>query len=554
MIDYSKIDLSRRMLVAPDRVQKSEAVCIGNQNYGLLGVLGSDGARGVVVSHRGIECYVPLNAFLNNEFKKVLENYGVFVFSGVVAQEIRHKVGEITQFINFPHVVTSPGWTGCRFTLGDGTIFQPKESRKPIVYIKSVDGSFGFQSSVEDWKDQVASPLIDQTVPMFFIMCSFVGPLLELFESSGNFGFEISGPTRTGKSLALELMASAIGPAHINAKGNFLLSARRAQTRECIEQRADLAIIIDDPVFVETTAKPGGRPALNSLITTLYGAAVKHASVEDGARLVYATSSRERLAARLDGSGPSVSEIARDRLITIPLAADRPHGVFDAVPEGYSDAADFADVMRRAVERCHGQALRAFLPQLVASRHDGEGKLKGWLDARRKRFLNDVMPDPLNGAAEAVAEVFAKVYAAARLAQRFDVLPQAWKCLTAVKAVYRLHLAAEQTRSFFDRLLALARRPDTYDINERGLASLEDDEMHEYAAFVRTNRAGERELLLTSVQLRRALRDWLTIKDQPETRSRICTHRGRDQTQSQIRLNKKKDRVYCFRIEGALQD
>ena len=83
---------------------------------------------------------------------------------------------------------------------------------------------------------------------------------------------------------------------------------------------------------------------------------------------------------------------------------------------------------------------------------------------------------------------------------------------------------------------------------------MSDAKLNCATAYLRTNRFHERELLLTGKSLRRAFPDWTNIKDNGEVRNLLVPGKDRPQVKRQLRLNKKFEWVYRFKVENGDED
>lgn len=111
---------------------------------------------------------------------------------------------------------------------------------------------------------------------------------------------------------------------------------------------------------------------------------------------------------------------------------DRPHGIFDFLPDQYGSGAQFAEALKVAISENYGLAFPRFIRRLVKDRSTDEAKLKDRIQRYIKDFRAEVGAD-LNE--DRVSGAFGLSYAAGMLAKDYGVLPRKFKCMAAAKFV-----------------------------------------------------------------------------------------------------------------------
>ena len=536
--------------------EKRWASVAGRGSYALSGHTAMSGTRYVRVELRKRVAWAPLEAFAgtSQEFIAHLKRHDVVVIGSKESSEIRDVAGKLTLFPPGP-LIDRPGWTGPYFALASGGVFKPACHPDAEVLFDPCPEKFAKAGKFKKWLKEVAKPFSGQPLPTFVLMAAFTGPLLELVGRDGNFGFELVGAKGKGKSTLQMVMASALGRGHQSAKGQYWLTCRATVNglEAAMRTHSDAALILDDASLFASGKSGKARSAeFNDFVFSLYSG---HSKVRFGTprqesfRFNYMLSSNERLADNLDGSRATVSEAACDRLITIPIDADRPYGVFDLVPAEFKGSAEFARSLVNAIEKHHGHAFRRFVKRLVQARHDDETGLRDKLKGFVRAFQDRVGVDPNDGSSQRVTGAFGLVYAAGMLAKDYGALPRSFKCMAACKAVYKLHLTAGKPRPFRDRLVSLSRHPDVIDLDKTSLTKMSKKQLTKPAAFLRTNRSGEREVLLVRKALMRAFPDWLQTCGTAEVQALLRSQNGRKGSQCQLRQNRNKDRAYIFVID-----
>lgn len=539
------------------RAIKTRTIFVRHKACELTGFTAISGNKYIRVRFRGRTGWAALASFAGSslDFVSDLKRQGIIIIGTKACQAIRECVAGIERFVEKP-LLERPGWTGSYFALPSGKVFRPKGERKPIVLFEATPGKFAKSGTHKRWLKRVAEPLAGQRLPSFVLMLAFTGPLLDLLGRDGNFGFELVGPKGKGKTTLQMIMASAFGRAHPSAGGTFLMSCRATVNglEASMPLHADISMILDDAsLFSSAKSKQARADDFNDFVFSLYSGRTKarfNTPHQEHFRFTYLLSANERLAEVLDGNRATVSEAACDRLISIPIDEANPYGVFENVLD-YKGSGELARTLTNALENNHGHAVGRFLRQLVQARSDDELGLRAKIEGYIEAFQTEVGVDPNDGSTQRITTAFGLVYAAGLLAKAYGALPASIKCASATKSAYLRHLSAGTPRSFRDRLVSLSLRPDVVDLDKAGLVDMSKKDMLKPAAFLRTNRAGERELLLTRKALMRAFPDWLQIRDGDDVKAvlRAQGDRKRGGSQCRVRKNKNKDRVYIFALD-----
>lgn len=465
----------------------------------------------------------------------------------------KSKALKVTEFPPRP-LIEHPGWDANYFALADGTVISPPavSPQKPVVLFSPVLGRGRTKGTTEEWLRAVAVPLAGQQLAKFIIMAMFAAPLLRIVNRAGNFGFELAGPKGVGKSTLQILASSVAGPALSPSGNNYWRSANAtaAGLEGVMAEHADMPLVIEETNLFAAGESDRNRAAkLNELVFRLSDGSVKaryHDHAQRRFRFIYLTSTNEPLEQILGGHRAAVSDAAADRLLTLPIGSDRPHGIFDYVPKRYFDAAEFAAALTRGASRRFGTAMRTFLEGLVEARFEDADALKRTIEGSLARFRTAVGADMNSGSATRVADVFGLVYAAGILAKQFGALPDKWNCLTAARAAYELNRSTVTAMSYRDRILRLARAKGVLDLS-KGLPSLSDADLEALPGLV-GGRNGRRELLLTPKALERAFPDRRALFRDEHIQRMMVTDEGRKTVKRRLRDNHSPERVHCFRL------
>lgn len=370
---------------------------------------------------------------------------------------------ELAGLTTFPkaRIVDHPGWNGRYFALPCGRVIAPPGAKKMTGAFSIRRDPLQVTGTLEDWQDEVATPLTGQILPMFAVMLAFAAPLLDLLGWKSTPIFELVAPLGSGKSLVQLLAASVVGCV---SQEPISFSDLIADTDGQLPQHAGGLMLIGDPQL----ALAGLAPATVALkvrdaVTGLSAGprlASGRRSASPAQRSVCLITSRESLREQIDEKSP-VSKVVAHELITLRVVEKRLLGILNIVPAGFDGLDRLEASLRAAAERYHGSPLRHYLKCLVEERAANEGALRSRLKLHVDLFLRKCGIDRSDAAAMRVAKAFALAYAAARLAKHYQVLPQAWKTCLAVLDCYRKHGAAPATPNpYLARLEEIAAGPN----------------------------------------------------------------------------------------------
>lgn len=461
------------------------------------------------------------------------------------------KVANADDFVPYP-IIENVGWNGGNFASPCGRISSPTDGQTPKIAITPMRNKCSRGGSLSRWRKRVAKPIRGQSILQFCVLLMFAAPLLRLTGVFDNFGFEIIGKKATGKSSALRLASSVAGGSGRGPEGHYYVhfDTTLNALEDAMVVHSDLTLLLDEAnlfgmgqtaralatIFKDVAFKLGGGTTRARLGSEGYET-----------RLLFLSTSNEPLAA-LIGEHTEGAKAAADRLITIPIAEEREHGVLDYVPEDYSSPGEFIDAILAAASADYGQALPQFLDRLVNDRALDEQALRTCIAEYVAEFRDEAAVDPNDGSARRVADAFGLVFAAGRLAERYHVIPKRFGCGTAVLACYRLHLGRAQAgMSFTELLTRLARGPGVPHIGKKKAPPLSDAEFEE-GLFVKEGRHGT-ELLIRADRINRFIPNWRGIKGREEIQALMITEKKRQQIYRMVSSRHDRIRVFSFRLE-----
>lgn len=520
-------------------------------NVTIRGVTAASGTRWVNIIKGHTSAWSGYVGFATNErtTKSHLAEQGVVL----MAATWRQVLEEVSRLEDFPAeaVAERPGWVGASFVLPDGTVFSPDGATPPQITFGLDASRWGRSGSMEGWIKHVARPLTNQSLPMFLLMTAFAAPILEFTGRSENFGFEVVGRPGCGKSTSQLLMSSALGGIRNTSAGKYWIAFDTTLDglESSMSEHSGLPMIINEAnLFYAQLSERARAEQLRALVFKLgQGHSKRRYGLEKPQthRFVYVTSSNVPLAMMISGENGAVADAAFDRLMTLEVPKDRSTGAFDFVPEGYANAEAFANRQEKAAHRHHGHAIRQFLAELVNERARGEKRLLRQITKHMKAFRTKAAS--LEGVSTGrVAEAFALVYAAGKLAQRFGALPNDWHCGRAALTCYRQMLEMSERQPNFDLLLdAVLRKPGVLDLDCSSLKRFDDMAFAAIPAFLKTNQNGRREALFHPPTLEEAIPGWKALINADGVRA-VHTHDGDRLTKKRHVRSGTTDRMVCI--------
>lgn len=468
---------------------------------------------------------------------------------------IKELLDRVAQLVHFPaaELVENIGWNGHSFALPDGTVFSPQNSPAGEVLFDHIQNRCAEKGTLRQWKRCVAKPLTGQRIATFVLCAAFAAPILKLTNLVGNFGFELVGAKGTGKSTFQQIMSSVLGGAIQGEDGHYWTSfdATPSGLEQAMASHSDLPMVLEEANLYIAEESPRVRGEhFKALAFRLAGGFDKKRygqATAGESRFVYLTSSNEPLA-DLIGRNSETALAAADRLITIQIPSDRPHGLFDSIPERFASGSEFAKALIGAANQHHGKAIRRFLRKLVNTRADDEGRLKKEITALIARFCEKAQVDHSDGSAMRVAEAFGIVYAAGELAVRFGALPKGFSCGLAVLACYRLHLAKDSHFGPFESIVTeIAKRNDVIHLGKGKIADVDPIMLASTSAFVR-NRGGHRELWIRPSKIEALIPRWGSMKKTPDVDALLKRDGRHRKVKRPVGQSGVEERVYCFRL------
>lgn len=292
-------------------------------------------------------------------------------------------------------------------TVGDGA--------EAVLYqADSLEGNpYRERGTLEEWRDNVAAPCVDNSRLTFAVSCAFAAALLGPVEEDGG-GFHLRGDSSGGKTTALRVAASVWG-------GADYLQRWRA-TDNGLEA---LAALHSDTLLVLDELGQMEPRAVGEAAYMLANGSGKSRADRNGNsrarktwRLLFLSAGEISLAEHMAQVGKRAQAGQEIRMADIPADAGVGLGVFENL-HGRKDGHSFSRDLCEAVIRCYGAAGPAFIERVI----EHGGALPDLIRKLRDDFMHEVLPADAGGQARRAAARFGLVAAAGELATHYGITP-----------------------------------------------------------------------------------------------------------------------------------
>ena len=323
------------------------------------------------------------------------------------------------------------GWHGDTYVLPDCTI--GPEGSEQILYQPPLDASHCWmvKGTLEEWREHVGRLCSGNSRLLLAASCGFGGPILAIAGAESG-GVHFHGASSTGKTSALVVGGSVCGGGGI---AGFAQTWRT--TINGLESTAEAHN--DGTLFLDELSQVDPRDAAETayLLANGQGKARMTRSIAARRRLAWTllivSSGEVTLAEHASSAGKQVKGGVEVRLINIEADAGNDMGLFENL-HGFESAAQFANHLKAAAQRCYGTPIRAFLKHLVTDRPAVECRVR----ALRAAFLQQSVPPGSTGEIKRAADRFAVIAAAGELATEWGIT--GWESGEATAAAKRCFL------------------------------------------------------------------------------------------------------------------
>ncbi|MFN7025642.1 MAG: DUF927 domain-containing protein [Pseudorhizobium sp.] len=487
-----------------------------------------------------------------------LAEQGLLVTRSKSKQMITNEIEDLRDWPQRLYAATRAGYHCGGFVKPDGQVIGKPRADHFRVVLSGPPVALSQSGTLESWKAMVARYAQDQVIYTTLVCASFIGPILELFPSADNVCLFLVGETSGGKSTGLDLYCTVWGAPH-QQPGSIGISLRSTSVglERHMMVRSAAAFAADEVNLLGSNSRQQGDRVYDLAFMVSHGVEKERANDPARARVQqsFLATSNVPLPRLLDGQDQSNAEAVLARFHTLPADAGAGLGVLDHLPAGFKDSQPAIDALKDAMSENHGTAADAFLRKLVRARRVDEVALRGTLEVYRERFVRLCQVHSSDRAGLRRARSFGLIYAAGRIAREWRISPLR-RLKPLLLEAYRRSAAADAHNLPPVRLSPLQRieayieanRSDLIDLDAHEPIEMSKKEVNEFPGFLKTLK-GRRCLLIKAgrwnlefgSQARRLL-------DQLDRQNRLYATENL-QTQTRVRTNETKDRVYAIRID-----
>lgn len=370
-------------------------------------------------SHVLLAALARRNAVLPSDDKEA----GRLMENAIRSEPLHHR-------LHVPRLGWLPGRKG--FALRRGVLGAPdsiQALRPPLSCNDMQVGTFKVSGTLEQWQQKVALPATYSTRLMLVMAAAFAAPLLKV-SGLQNFGVNVFGRSKVGKTTALLVGASAIGIGaerdlpNWNATSNAFLETARGFN--------DLLLPVNEVGLLAGKRRDAYGPIRERIYAFSEG--------RDRARLSSSTMASNWRTSSWQGIFISTSEYSFNdyaafsgetrspgeyaRCLDVAAVAKGRSTVFDSYPPTVGKRRRKRWARRQLTElrencaRFHGSALEPYLDHLMAT-----PSLRNQVNTHCEKFMRAVRAMRLDGALEHAGRNFALIYAGGRMAIEAKLLP-----------------------------------------------------------------------------------------------------------------------------------
>ncbi|PZS57652.1 hypothetical protein A7X58_09785 [Stenotrophomonas maltophilia] len=303
--------------------------------------------------------------------------------------------------------VAVPGWHDSSYVLPSGESYGSSEELLVYQHSGGLQHHYAAVGSLADWRREVASRCLGNSRLVLAVATMFAGPLLRFTGATGG-GFHIVGGSSSGKTTALRVAASVVGPPEY---------AR--EWRSTANGLEGVAVLHNDATLIlDELAQIDPKQAGDAAYLLANGNGKSRANRAGDAR----ATARWRvmiLSAGEVGLAQHMAEVGKQaragqsvRLADVPAEAEAGHGVFERLHDA-NDGAGLSAILKDAAARTYGAPWPLWLEYLT---HTDSPVLTAQLRESTDRFLATHVPEDASGEVRRVAERFAIVAFAGELA------------------------------------------------------------------------------------------------------------------------------------------
>jgi len=346
------------------------------------------------------------------------------------------------------------GWTssGLAYVTVNGVIGDVPKTVIGVNRSKTLadpSGRLSTSGTWTGWRDSVAELARLSSIMMLAICIALAAPLLSVLRRR-SFTVCLYGKTRTGKSIATLMGASAMGIGGIEQMLTWRIKDARLEQR--LAEYNDGMFPIDDLEAMEEKEEKKKYLRIRSIAYNLEQGwsmgrhdsyTMAHGGVHEHWRCIAVTSFEKSIHDLAESARQHRQHGETLRLIDVPAVFDGFNHIFDRLPSDF-DTSDFPqwkkDIFKKIVDGCkqhHGKAIRKHIRALIA-----RSELEGYVMRGIHYFVKRVCDDKDGDIARDVAEKFGLIYVGGMLGIRSGLLP--WNKAELLDAISKCYFGARE--------------------------------------------------------------------------------------------------------------
>lgn len=342
-----------------------------------------------------------------NEYRQTLADMGLKIAPGPKARNMLSMYIQTARLESLARCTERTGWHSGVYVLPDRTIGEQDGERVLFQGAGTVASQFKQRGTLDQWRDEVASLCVGNTLLAFCVSAAFAGPLLyHAGEPSG--GIHLVGDSSVGKTTSLRMAASVFGGKDYVRTWRMTDNAGES----IAAQHSDALLILDE--LAQVDPKIAGEFAYMLGNGVGKGRATRNATAKAALtwRVLFLSSGEKTLSDHMMEAGKSAKAGQEVRLANVPAAAVTGNGKHSNWHRFASGAA-FSQHLQQVSNQYHGSAGLAFIEWAVANRDNLAELLREEVSAHVAEWV--LNPDA-SGQVSRVARRFALVGVAGELA------------------------------------------------------------------------------------------------------------------------------------------
>lgn len=456
------------------------------------------------------------------------------------------------------NVCTTQGWYGTSFVTPHRLYGTDSRSTRLIRSESADPGKWIPSGRLSRWKRDMEAICIGNPLVGFAVCAAFASPLLELLRLP-SIGISYVGEPSLGKSSTLTLAGAVWGGNPGRPLGFCETFSKTVNAFDKVMKRYRGCLLGLDETHLANNKVRELAEAVGAVVHRLAGGETKETALGEAlssyGALLYMMTSNHRLDELFTLAKLPYDQSYGARLIEIPVL--KPKGMFDRLPDNLTSHA-FAEKITTAAAENYGVAIDAFLEKLTASRSEDEDQLIAWIRRRMSSMSRRLDIDENARGDARVGQYFCLIYSAARLAEKYDILPWDWKTSSSmVQTAYDAHrstsLLIEEEPDLVGEVREIIRRIKSKFIDIRqALPSLSDKEFEATAGYLVGGRQGEQFFVFSpkAFHTHFRLHGSTTATLEALSKAGLLHHdTGKHQTKHRVRRERDRDRVYSVSAE-----